>query len=578
MLKSAPKNPKKSSKAVPKTTPKNTSLKKTAKRGYSHSYKLPPHVGEKALTYPPGSPERAQLAEACSVVRNETVEVPVIINGKKHYTKNVVKQLMPSDHKHVVANVHLATAPMLEEAIENGMKARRDWAAMPLHSRAMVFRRAADLIATKHRARMNAVTMIGGAKTVWQAEIDSAQEQIDFLRLNGNFAEELSEQQPPLNSPGVWNRVRYRPLEGFISAVCPFNFPSIGTNLNAAPALMGNVTLWKPSMNAALQNFTSFEILQEAGLPDGVINFVPSDHDTYNQVTLSSQHFAGLHFTGSTEVFGKLWAQIGNNLSTYRSYPRIVGETGGKNFHLIHPSADVRHAVLSTLRSAFEYQGQKCSAVSRLYVPRSLWNGGFRDMLLEEIKTIKQGQPDDFSTFMSSVINEQSANKQRHFIEQARTSTESQIIAGGEVDTSRGWFVQPTVILTTNPNAPTMETELFGPVLTAYVYDDHAPNYWHNVTKLVDSTSPYGLTGSVFASDRHALNQAEVDLVNSCGNLYFNDKSTGAVVGEQPFGGSRMSGTNDKAGSGLNLMRWVTPQTIKETTTVLTDYRYPHMM
>lgn len=478
--------------------------------------------------------------------------------------------------------MHQAGPQEAKEAIAVTEKVRHDWSNMPFPHRAMIFRKAADLIATRHRARMNAVTMLGTAKTAWQAEIDSAVEQCDFLRLNTNFAEQVYGEQPLLQSPSTWNRFNIRALEGYVAAISPFNFAAIGTNLNASPALMGNTTIWKPSPNAVLENYVSLQILREAGLPDGVINFLPSSPEVFQSV-VTDQHMAGLHFTGSTAVFSHLWTQIGQNITKYKSYPRIVGETGGKNVHIVHPSVasnqdDLTHAALSTVRGAFEYQGQKCSACSVLYVAKSVWEKGFKDILVNTTNTIKPGQPQDLSRFMSAVIHAQAAATHKQYIDEARARDDCTILAGGNVDTSEGYFVEPTIILTTNPTAPTMHKELFGPVLTVYVYDDAKPGFWADTLKQIDANSLYALTGAVFSTDRSALVEAENYLQHACGNLYLNDKSTGAVVGEQPFGGSRASGTNDKAGSALNLWRWVSGQTVKESTTRITSHVYPHML
>lgn len=545
------------------------------RRHFWASYTLPQHENEKPLHYAPNSPERAEITKSLQRVRNEVVDIPVVIGGKQYFTDKIIQQTMPSDHRQAVANVHQATPELVTLAVETAQKAQHDWAAMPAHHRAMIFRRAADLVATKHRSYINAVTMLGTGKNVWQADIDSAQELADFFRFNAKYAEQLAQQQPPLNSPGVWNRQRYRPLEGVVATISPFNFCAIGANLNAAPAIMGNVTVWKPSYKAALENYVSYQIMEEAGLPPGVINFVPAGHKDFNRV-FDSEHFAGLHFTGSSEVFGELWQHTGRNLHKYRSYPRLVGETGGKNFHVIHPSADLRHTVLNTLRAAFEYQGQKCSACSRVYLPKSL-HTDFRDMLAAEIATIKIGQPDEFDSFMTAVISKEAAQKHANYFDSVRHDAHHKFITGGKVHTERGWFVEPTVIETTDPHAVGMKTEFFGPIINIFVYDDSKPNAWENVLRLADSTSQYALTGAVFANDRSALVEAEAILANACGNLYLNDKSTGAVVGQQPFGGSRLSGTNDKAGSMFNLIRWTSPQAIKENSLILDNYGYPHM-
>ena len=562
--------------ALSKTTtdPALKMISSNARRLFSSSarFTLPPFMGEPMKSYAPGTHDRHLLEVALSETRNEVVDIPCIIDGKEYFTDNVTEQVVPSDHKHVLARFHKATPELVQKAIDVSQEARAEWARMPFTHRAMIFQRAADLIAGKHRPIICAATMLGTGKTVWQAEIDCAAESIDFLRLNNKFAEMIYDVQPPLNSPNTYNRMEYRELEGFVLAISPFNFCAIGTNLVCAPALMGNTVLWKPASTAVLSNYRTFQVLQEAGLPPGVISFLPSDGRVIGSA-INHPYFAGLHFTGSTATFNNLWSQIGNNLNNYRSYPRLVGETGGKNFHLIHTSANIQHAALSTVRSAFEYQGQKCSACSRVYVPKSKWNE-FKSILVDTIKTIHVGQPDDMKTFMTAVIDANAFKDHEGFLTRAKANPANTIIAGGNCDSSKGYFVEPTVILTTDPKSETMENEIFGPVLTAFVYDD---NEWDETLQLIDSTSPYGLTGGVFANDRRILTEVEDKLRHSAGNMYLNDKSTGAVVGEQPFGGARMSGTNDKAGSHLNLLRWVSARTIKENTSLLSDYKYPHM-
>jgi 1-pyrroline-5-carboxylate dehydrogenase len=538
----------------------------------SARYTLPGFQGEPMQAYAPGSRERAALEAALRRTRAEVVEVPCVVGGRKVFTGIVDEQVMPTNHTHVLARFHKATPELVAEAITESQAARKTWASTPFEERAAIFRKAADLISIKHRYDINAATMLGTGKNVWQAEIDSAAESIDFLRLNTKFAEQIYDVQPPLNSPQVWNRMKYRELEGFVVAISPFNFCAIGTNLSAAPALMGNTVLWKPSSTSILSNYRTYEVLLEAGLPQGVISFLPSDGKVIG-AAIDHPMFAGLHFTGSTATFNTLWSQIGSNLPKYRSYPRIVGETGGKNFHLVHPSADLDHAVFNTVRSAFEYQGQKCSACSRLYVPKSLWTQ-FKDKLVGAVESIKVGQPDDFSVFMTAVIDKKSFSKVTGYIDRAKASPSCEIIAGGTYDGSAGYFVRPTVIVTTDPHYESMKEEIFGPVLTVFVYEDAE---WTNTLALIDSTCPYALTGAIFAKDRVALRDAEEHLRHAAGNLYLNDKSTGAVVGEQPFGGARMSGTNDKAGSHLNLLRWTSAQAIKEQSGLITDFKYPHM-
>ena len=550
-------------------------------RGLSSSsigrFKLPAATGEAFRDYEPGSVDAVKLAAACAKVRETKMDIPTVVNGKEFYTGDTFDQVAPSDHGQVLATVHQASPSIIKEAIETAATARKEWATMDAVHRMMIFRKAADLIAGKYRYDIMAATMLGQGKTVWQAEIDSTVETIDFLRLNTTYMEEIYSVQPPLNSPNTWNRLEYRELEGFVVAISPFNFTAIGANLAASPSMMGNSVLWKPSPNAMLSNYLVYNIFREAGLPDGAISFLPSSPEVISQA-ITHRDFAGLHFTGSTRTFNTLWKQIGNNLDNYRTYPRIVGETGGKNFHVVHPSADIDHVAYSTVRGAFEYQGQKCSACSRLYVPKSMWNeGGLRDKMVSVTESLKMGQTDDFSSFMSAVINKQAFDKHMGFLDALNSSSEVEVLVGGKGDDSKGYFVEPTIAVTTNPKFKTMQEEIFGPVLTVYVYDDSKPGAWEDVCHLADETSPFGLTGSIFSTDRAALQTAADILRHACGNMYWNDKSTGAVVGEQPFGGARASGTNDKAGSHLNLLRWVSVRTIKETTTGLTTHEYPHM-
>jgi 1-pyrroline-5-carboxylate dehydrogenase len=472
--------------------------------------------------------------------------------------------------------VHRANKDIIQKAIDVSNTARKEWASMPAEHRMMIFRKAADLIAGPSRYPVMASTMLGQGKTVWQAEIDSSVETIDFFRVNCQFMQDIYEVQPPLNSANTWNRLEYRELEGFVLAISPFNFTAIGANLCVAPAMMGNTVLWKPSDTAMLSNYIVYNVLKEAGLPKGVISFLPCTPDVISDA-VEHKDLGGLHFTGSTNTFNTLWKQIGTNLSNYRAYPRIVGETGGKNMHMVHASANMEHVVYNTIRSAFEYQGQKCSACSRLYAPKSMWENGMKDLLLNTIKELKVGQSDDWSTFVSAVIDQNAYKKHAGFIEGARADSTCEIIAGGTYDDSKGWFIHPTVIETTDPKAKTMQEEIFGPVLTVYVYDDSKPNAWENMCETANETSPFALTCGIFATDRTALKDASEILRHAAGNLYLNDKSTGAVVGEQPFGGSRASGTNDKAGSHLNLLRWVSARTIKENTVPITTYKYPYL-
>lgn len=482
---------------------------------------------------------------------------------------------MPSNHKHVLCKFHQANKEILQKAIDAAMAAKPVWEAMPWEDRAAIFLKAADLLAYKYRYQVNAATMLGQGKSVWQAEIDSAAETIDFFRFNVKFAEEIYGFQPPKNSVGIWNRVEYRPLEGYIVAISPFNFTAIGANLPSSPALMGNVVLWKPASTAVLSNYIVFKTLQEAGLPPGVINFIPGSGSLIGDTLLNSPHFGGLHFTGSTGVFNGIMFKTAQNLNNrlYRSYPRIVGETGGKDFHFAHKSADVENLVYNTLRGAFEYQGQKCSACSRAYIPDNLWPQ-FKEKIVAALKQVKMGHPDDFTNFMSAVIDKNAFNSIRGYIDHAKQNTnEFEIVHGGKCDDSEGYFIEPTVVLSKNPKSKLMEEEIFGPVLTVYVYP---ADKYEETLKLCDSTSPYSLTGSIFAQERTAIETATRLLRNSSGNFYINDKSTGAVVGQQPFGGARASGTNDKAGSLLNLLRWVSARSIKENFIPLTDWKYPH--
>ena len=504
-------------------------------RRFVSNGRLPPPLGEVCKTYERGSQERVALEAALRDCKSSVVEIPCVINGKEYYTNDVQVQTMPSDKKHVLAKFHRATPAVVQEAIAASKEAKMHWATMPFEHRAMIMRRAGDLIAGKYRARLNACTMLGTGKTVWQAEIDAAVETVDFLRLNTHFAQEIYAMQPPLHSPNTWNRLEYRELEGFVLAISPFNFCAIGVNLPTAPALMGNVCLWKPASTSVLSNYVAYQVLLEAGLPPGVISFLPAAGNVAGDA-INHQDFAGLHFTGSTATFNQLWKQIAGNLGKYKSYPRIVGETGGKNFHLVHPSAaaDVDHVVNNTLRAAFEYQGQKCSACSRLYVPRNLWESGFKDKLVERVGGIKLGQADDMSSFMTAVIDASAFRDHKAYIDGAKASPDCTILVGGNCDDSVGYFVEPTVIVTTNPRYTTMSQEIFGPVLTVYVYDDsQGTAYWEDVLTLVDSTSPYALTGAVFARDRDAITIASAKLRHACGNYYINDKCTGAVVGEQ---------------------------------------------
>ena len=528
-------------------------------------------TNEPVLSYAPGSAERTAILDALKQHDGSVVDIPIVVGGGEIRGSNSVPLTAPHDHARTLAQVHQATEADVQRAVDTAVAAQRDWASMPFESRAAVFLRAADLLAGPWRQKLNAATMLGQSKTVYQAEIDAACELIDFLRFNVAFARDLQSQQP-ISSAGMRNALEYRPLEGFVYAVTPFNFTAIGANLPCAPALLGNTVVWKPAFTASLSNHLVMQLLEQAGLPAGVINFVPGDAATVSKTVLACTDFAGLHFTGSTQVFDALWKQVGNQLSSYRNYPRLVGETGGKDFVLVHPSADVEAVSVALLRGAFEYQGQKCSAASRAYIPASLWPG-IKERLSDDLATVAMGDVAELGNFMGAVIDRKAFDRIQGYIEGARAAGH-EIVAGGQCDDRHGYFVAPTVIRVNDPDAVTMREEIFGPVLSIFVYPDAE---WQRVLSLVDSTSPYALTGAVFSRDRRAIEQAGAALRFSAGNFYINDKPTGAVVGQQPFGGGRRSGTNDKAGSGLNLQRWVSPRTIKETWVPASDYRYPHM-
>lgn len=535
---------------------------------------LPVPYNESLRDYTPGSQDAKLLKEACDRLRKECPDIPCVVGGKEIRTGDVKKQVVPSDHKHVLCTFHQANEAVLKQAMEASLAAKKQWEALPFEDRAAIFLKAADLLANKYRYECNAATMLGQGKTVWQAEIDSACETIDFFRFNVKFAEEIYAMQPPANSRGVWNRVQYRPLEGYVVAISPFNFTAIGANLPTSPALMGNVVLWKPASTAILSNWVIFKVLKEAGLPDGVINFIPGSGAVIGDVLLNSPHFAGLHFTGSTSVFNGIMFKTAQNLNNqlYKSYPRIVGETGGKDFHFIHESADIDNVVNNLVRGSFEYQGQKCSACSRAYIPDTLWPE-IRKRVTAILAKIKMGQSDDFESFVSAVIDKNSFNNIKGYIDEAKKSSDCEII-GGKYDDSTGYFIEPTIIICKDPKYRTMQEEIFGPVLSIYVYK---ASEYEQTLQLCDETSPYALTGAIFAQDRYAVDIATKALVNSSGNFYINDKCTGAVVGQQPFGGARASGTNDKAGSSLNLLRWVSARSIKENFIPLRDWSYPHL-
>jgi 1-pyrroline-5-carboxylate dehydrogenase len=538
----------------------------------SGRFSVPPPSNEPVSSYAPGSSERACLETALDQTASSEIEIPLVIGGEEVRTGETMPVVMPHDHAHVLGRCHKAGPREVARAIAASQSAWRSWARAPFEERAAVFLRAAELLATSRRASMNASTMLGQSKTAHQAEIDSACELIDFWRFNVHFAERIYAEQP-LSSPGMWNRMDYRPLEGFIYAVTPFNFTAIGGNLCGAPALMGNVVLWKPSVSALHSAWQVMKLLIEAGLPPGVVNFIPGDPIGVTDALIEHPAFAGIHYTGSTSVFQSLWKQMGDNISGYRTYPRVVGETGGKDFVIAHPSADPDALVTALIRGAFEYQGQKCSAASRAYIPAGLWNE-IRDTLVASTDSLPMGDVRDFKNFMGAVISARAFRDITGYLERARNSREAEIIAGGKADDSKGWFVRPTVIVAKDPAYETLCEEIFGPVLTVHVYPD---DRWEETLKLVDATSPYGLTGAVFAEDRRALADADQALRFAAGNFYVNDKPTGAVVGQQPFGGSRASGTNDKSGSLLNLLRWVSPRSIKETFVPPTDWGYPFM-
>ncbi|SHI76499.1 L-glutamate gamma-semialdehyde dehydrogenase [Flavobacterium terrae] len=535
-------------------------------------FNIPKAVNEPVKSYLPDSPETVAVHKAYNAMWNEKIDVPLYIGSEEIRTGNTRNMTPPHDHKHIVGTYHLAEKSHVEKAIANALESRTKWANMAWEQRAAIFLKAAELIAGPYRAKINAATMIAQSKTIHQAEIDAACELIDFLRYNVEFMTQIYKDQPSSNSD-VWNRVEYRPLEGFVYAITPFNFTAIAANLPASAALMGNVVVWKPSDSQVFSAKVIIDVFKEAGVPDGVINVVFGDPVMITDTILASPDFAGIHYTGSTFVFKELWKKIGENIHTYKTYPRIVGETGGKDFILVHPSSNVKQVVANTIRGAFEFQGQKCSAASRAYFPTSLWPA-IKEEMGKELATIKQGSPQNFSNFVTAVIHEGSFDKLAKYIDQAKADADAEVIFGGNYDKSVGYFIEPTVILTTNPKYTTMETELFGPVLTVYIYEDKD---WADVLKLVDSTSEYALTGAVFSQDRYAIEEATIALQNSAGNFYINDKPTGAVVGMQPFGGARASGTNDKAGSAQNLLRWVSPRTIKETFVTPTDYRYPFL-
>lgn len=535
-------------------------------------FNVPKAVNEPVKSYAPGSPERAAVATTYTKMWNSQVEVPLYIGSEEIKTGDTKKMSAPHDHQHIVGVYHQADRALVEKAITEALEARKKWAAMAWENRAGIFLKAAELLAGPYRAKINAATMIAQSKTIHQAEIDSACELIDFLRYNVEFMTKIYADQPASTSD-MWNRVEYRPLEGFVYAITPFNFTAIAGNLPSSAALMGNVVVWKPAATQVYSANVIMQVFKEAGLPDGVINMVMGDSGMVSDVVLSSPHLAGVHFTGSTGVFNDIWKTIGNNIATYKTYPRIVGETGGKDFIIAHPSANPAQVAVGIARGAFEFQGQKCSAASRVYVPQSLWPA-VQAKLEADLKSMKMGSPEDMSNFITAVISEASFDKLARYIDQAKKDSDAEVIMGGNYDKSKGYFIEPTVILTSNPKYSTMETELFGPVVTIYIYKD---SNWSETLKLVDETSEYALTGAVFSQCRYAVEEATVALQNAAGNFYINDKPTGAVVGMQPFGGARGSGTNDKAGSSQNLLRWASVRTIKETFVTPEDYKYPFL-
>ena len=538
---------------------------------YASVAAVPPPVNEPVRGYAPGSAERASLERELAMQAAKLVEIPCVIGGKRIYTGRTRDVRMPCDHGHVLARQHLGGQEEVEAAVKAAEGARRDWANLPWEARAAVFLRAADQLAGRARDRVNAATMLGQAKTVHQAEIDAACELIDFWRFNVAYYRNMMAEQPPAHSPGTWNRTDLRPLDGFVVAITPFNFTSIALNLPTAPALCGNTVVWKPAVTSSLSCWYLFELLEQCGLPPGVINVVAGDGPDVGPRLLARPELGGVHFTGSTGVFHGMWQTIGANIANYRAYPRIVGETGGKDFIVAHPSANARELAVAIVRGGFEYQGQKCSAASRVYVPRSLWPAVQADcaaMMAE----MKQGDVRDLSNFVAAVIDERAFRKHASWLDRLRGDTE--VVSGGNCDGSKGWFVEPTLARVEDPRHDLMSTELFGPIVGAFVYDDAE---WASTLDLVDSTSPYALTGAVFSNDRYAVEEALSTLRHAAGNVYINDKPTGAVVGQQPFGGGRASGTNDKAGAPANLYRWVSPRSIKETFSPPTDWRYPFL-
>ncbi len=536
------------------------------------NYKIPVPFNEPIKSYAPGSPEKKALKKKLDEMYNQKIEIPLIINGEEVKTGNMGKSICPHDHQHVLAEFHQAGEKEVKDAIAASQEAWKTWSVMPWEERAAIFLRAAELLTGPYREEMNAATMLCQSKSAFQAEIDCVAELADFLRFNVYYMQEIYQNQPE-NVKTIWNRMEYRPLEGFIYAITPFNFTSIGGNLPTAPAIMGNVALWKPSRTAVYSNYVFMKILHEAGLPKGVVNFIPGPSSSITNIVLEDPHFSGIHFTGSTAVFNMLWQRSAENLNKYKTYPRIVGETGGKDFLVVHHSACPRQVATAIVRGAFEYQGQKCSANSRAYLPKGKWNETWKE-LQEELSRIKMGDVRDFSNFVNAVIDKASFDNIKDYIQYAKDSKDADVIWGGTCDDSKGYFVEPTIILTTDPHFKTMEEEIFGPVITFYLYED---DKFEEILHVCDTTSVYGLTGGVFATDREAVVLAQDVLRHAAGNFYINDKTTGAVVGQQPFGGARKSGTDDKAGSVFNLLRWTSVRTTKECLLPPTDFVYPFM-
>lgn len=535
-------------------------------------FNVPPAINEPILSYAPGSPEKEELQAALKEARSKEIDVPMYIGSELVTTDNKKPMSPPHDHKHILGHFSEGDASHVKQAIDAAMEAKSDWANMGWEHRASIFLKAAELIAGPYRAKLNAATMLGQSKNAFQAEIDSACEIIDFLRFNVEYMTQIYSQQPE-SSDGVWNRLEQRPLEGFVFALTPFNFTAIAGNLPTSAAMMGNTIVWKPAFSQIYSANVLMEVFREAGVPDGVINLIYVDGPTTGDVIFSHEDFGGIHFTGSTGVFQHIWRTIGENIKKYKSYPRIVGETGGKDFIMVHKSSRAKQVATAITRGAFEFQGQKCSAASRAYIPSNLWED-VKNYVIEDLKSFKMGGTEDFSNFINAVIDEKSFDNIAKYIDDAKASDDVEVIAGGNYDKSKGYFVEPTVLLSKDPKYTTMCEEIFGPVITIYVYDE---DKFEETLELVDNTSPYALTGSIFSQDRYMIELATKRLEQSAGNFYINDKPTGAVVGQQPFGGARGSGTNDKAGSMINLLRWVSPRTIKETFVTPTDYRYPFL-